>query len=374
MLFICAALSPFTTERQIVEMLNACRQEIIDWKRVALFGNRAAVSPALHVTLGNKGLLEMVPALYREYLSEMYRLNAERNRALRAQLRNVVTQLNSVGVVPVLLKGASALAADLFPDPGMRFLSDFDLLVPEDKLEDSVAALLADGYRIPDQFAEIDWSTAHHYAPLTRAGEPAAVELHRRALGKGVEFFDPERFRSDCQNVAATHLHNSSALIMSPTDELIHCVIHSELSHGNYLNGQIGLRSLLNFTYLCYRYGNEIQWERFEKLIADKEVGIVLESFLFRVAKLFYVPVPIQTDSEQHSARLDYLLYSLSGWGRFCYLVKRNLRDVSISFSSDSLLIKYHKECSPLMLLRLKNLLELLARYRNPKVLLRRLC
>src|SRR5512133_3331157 len=189
--FLCAILSPFTPDVEIRELQRIAATGEVDWPAVAERANRADLAPALCVALEAKGLMSVAPELFQEYLRELHRFNLDRNQALLQQLRVVVRLLNDIGVTPLLLKGAAALATDLYPDPGMRFMADLDLLVPEELLGRSVAAVRRSGYEVPESYPGlVDSKGSKHYAPLARSGAAATIELHRRLLTKGRELLE----------------------------------------------------------------------------------------------------------------------------------------------------------------------------------------
>jgi hypothetical protein len=340
----------------------------VDWVDVAGYANRSCLAPALCTALADKGLSAAVPEIFKDYLDEIYRFNVTRNEALLEQLREVALLLNSIGVTPLLLKGGAALATGLFPDPGSRFMWDLDLLVPEEMLAESVAVLLANGYAVPEIYTQgvqgaVSWADSHHHPGLVCPGAPAKVELHWRLLIDGGELLQPgdiwERSRPYCGSL----LPGASALLMSPTDELVYCFAHSELAHNHHLYERVDARHLQEFAYLCDRHRDRIDWGRLELLKQHPAYGDIFSSYLYLAKKLFRVDLPVSgnlgAEAERHYRRAAVLR---NGWSARMHLLRMLFLELSVVFARERLQKLYPEEVS-LFRLRLRHLRFLLGRY-----------
>ena len=141
--------------------------------------------------------------------------------SLRAELRaalldEVITAFTAAGIAVVLLKGA-AYAGSIYREPGHRPMSDLDLLVRPDRVDDAHRELRRLGYwhaGSPQQR-----SPRHHAIALKR--RDASVDLHRHILQAG---------RSDIpiddlwQRARASHV--AGALRLAPVDELVVHLAH----------------------------------------------------------------------------------------------------------------------------------------------------
>ena len=120
----------------------------VPWESLAEAASHHFVSPALYWALGRKQLLSIIPADLCRYLEALYEANTARNRRLVAIAMEITGRLNEAHVEPVLLKGTGNIVAGLYSSPGMRYIGDIDLLVPEERLSDCVRKLQASGYDI----------------------------------------------------------------------------------------------------------------------------------------------------------------------------------------------------------------------------------
>jgi len=103
--------------------------------------NNHLLTPAMWVVLKKKNLTDELPDELRDYLRELHQLSKERNAQLRAQLLEAVRQLNRIDITPVLLKGAMHLVTDVYGDTGAQIMTDIDLLVPREKINECLPAL-----------------------------------------------------------------------------------------------------------------------------------------------------------------------------------------------------------------------------------------
>lgn len=363
----CTVISPFTSVDDLGKLQESISCGTIDWQAVAQYANCSGMAPALHWSLDSKGLSHLIPEQFRAYLDEVYRFNRARNEELREQLLEVVLLLNGIGVTPLLLKGAAALIAELYPDHGIRFMWDLDLLIPEEQLEAAVAILMANGYSVPATYAGgpggTGWRERHHYPPLWRTGAPAAVELHRRVLPANLDLLPPGAVWKRSWLFSSSLLPGASVALMSPTDELIHCFAHSELAHKNHYYERIDVRHLHHFACLCHRHREEFDWQQLESFKNHSGYGDVFNSYLYLAERLFRVQLPLSgrfsPEAVRHYRRITGSRHGLAAWRR---LGRMLLREIDCMFSENRLRQAYQDD-GPLFRLRLQHFRFLIGRY-----------
>ena len=219
------------------------------WPRLVTLSGVHLLTPALAPALEHEHLRMTVPAELRDYLAAMHEAATLRNDALRAQLEDVGARLNSIGVVPVALKGAIRLIDGLWPDRALRFMHDLDLLVPEDALHDCAATLMACGWaRSPAGPGE-----AEHHLSLQHPDATARVELHRQPLAAPYAHL----LTAQSMTARASPLAAGQAVIAVPAldDQLVHLVAHGMLQHAFLENGRFLLRDLVEQRLLTARTG-----------------------------------------------------------------------------------------------------------------------
>lgn len=373
--FLCALLSPCTPPDEVLQLRQIAAGGELDWAAIAALANQSGLAPALYTALESTGISAEAPKLMQDYLQEIYRFNLSRNDALLEQLREVVLLLNGAGVAPLLLKGGAALAMDLYQDPGMRFMWDLDLLVPEDQLELSAAALKAAGYEVPLKYRSMAaTTTGHHYPVLVRPGDPAGVELHRSVMRSGGGLLDSGAIWREARPYGGCRLAGGVAVVMSPTDEVIYCFAHSELLHTqHHRHERIDIRHLQQFAFLICRYRDEVDWKRLENLIHHPAFGQVFVRYIYLAEQLFRVVLPLSIDHDPDMERYYQMLTTpVSKQGRLCRLLRVAGRDLLWAFSGEHLRELYQQQDDPVLRLRLRHIKVLIGRYWQPGAFLAR--
>jgi hypothetical protein len=145
------------------------------WERVLRLSGEHLVTPQLRWALREQDLFSALPVDVAEYLEAIYTLNLDKNARCEEQLAQFIQALNSLGVRPLLLKGAGVIVGGLYPTPGERMITDIDVLIPSGHLQkilDRLAVegyLLADGDGKPENIGEPNHLSHHHYPPRNRS-------------------------------------------------------------------------------------------------------------------------------------------------------------------------------------------------------------
>ena len=224
----------------------------IDWRGLTWLAGGGLVTPALAGALQRKGLFERLPEAVQDYLQTLQSLNLARNQTLREQLLIVTEALNRIGIQPVLLKGAIALATGHYPGAEDRVIGDLDLLVPDSLMEDATAALIQVGYVLDDKGKQ--WilpshlKQHHHGFPLVHPDCFVKVELHRRIQN---HVGDDALLRQKMSTVPFSFNTGATVLIPDVATQLLHNMLHSQISDRQRLKKVINLRHLLEFAALA---------------------------------------------------------------------------------------------------------------------------
>lgn len=239
--FISSCLSNNDRPQAIADLRMAIRSGMLPWEVTVGLANDHLLTPALWVMLNRKGLTEELPDELRDYLRELHKLSKERNTHLQAQLLEAIQQLNSIEIVPVLLKGAMHLVSNIYADTGMRIMSDIDLLVAREDVDNCLTALHKLGYQSePD--SEHDYPENHHHcAPLFRPGDYASLEIHRELTEGAAETLPAQLALAQAEPLLFRGL---SMKVLSPAHRALHNILHSQITDHNYSTGRIPLRSL----------------------------------------------------------------------------------------------------------------------------------
>jgi hypothetical protein len=287
--FLERALAPFDPGDAREGLRHAIGRSEVGWEAVVAAASRHLVTPTLYRSLGDKALLDVLPAEVRSYLEAVHALNGERNRRLADQLLEIVAVLNRAGIEPVLLKGIGYLFADLYRDPAARVIGDIDLLVTGDELPAAVAALAAQGYR---EAGPEDYSFAahHHHTPLVCDHGVAAVELHDETVAPP---FTPL--------LPAARLHRGARPVTTggrrfhlpaPQDQLVHNIVHTQLVDRHYWLAQVPLRPLSDLARLRMAGDAQVDWREILTTFDRIGLGSACRVWLMMLERMFGQALP----------------------------------------------------------------------------------
>lgn len=234
-----------------------------EWEKVLKLSGQHLVTPSVRWALREQGRFSELPADVADYLDAVHELNLLRNRECEQQLHDVIALLGGIGVQPVLLKGAAAIAGGLYPTSGERMISDLDILVSSDRLADAVDVLAEAGYQTSAGHSELaesgGWeAVCHHYPPLYRADLPAVLELHVQPVD--LPFVKLLSSADVFGRAVTASWAGGECLLPSPTDFVAHNTIHALLVNTQGKLEQVSVRQLFEFALAIRTYGDKIDW------------------------------------------------------------------------------------------------------------------
>ena len=301
--FISRCLSDDGRPESIAALRTAIHSEQMPWEAVVSLANNHLLTPAMWVVLTKKNLTDELPDELRDYLRELHQLSKERNAQLRVQLLEAVRQLNRIDITPVLLKGAMHLVTDVYGDTGARIMTDIDLLVPREKIDECLPALHGLGYEAEEDIHNDYHEDHHHCAPLFRPGDYGSLEIHRSLTESPyADILPTEIGLADAQPLEFQGL---SMKVLSPTHRLLHNILHSQLVDHNHADGIIPLRSL--HEVITERSANQerVNWSMIQTQMKRHNRGKVLRAYLYMAHKLFGMSFP-EGMKKTLSSRLYY--------------------------------------------------------------------
>lgn len=245
------------------------------WTSFVAVAYQYRVASAVPFALQKLALRDVLPPGTIDYFDGLAATVRRRNAQVLDQAIELAEILNVIQVTPVLLKGGANLLRGLYPDPAMREMTDLDVLVPADRIDDCAACLRDKGFR---PLTDERHPRRHHHPPLGRAGSPLPIELHHRVLAYPYDEF----LTADDVYETAIMLDSYDAPIAvpSPTCSVMHNVAHAQLSNHDYLYGRIDLRALVDFALLSRAYRSDIDWSGIGRRFSCRRGGTALNFHL----------------------------------------------------------------------------------------------
>lgn len=335
-----------SSQSEIQSLKEIIESHQVSWEEIISIANAELLTPLLWISLNKKGLLSIIPEELKAYLEEIYQLNLQRNRHLKAQLQSVIGILNNINVEPMVLKGSSYLLLDVFDSIAARIMYDIDLLVPEERLIQCVDALKTEKYET-DPEVEKKKVNHHHWAPLFKPGEYAAIELHRDLLFHSAQALLQTK---DAFKGAESKTEEFGRFkVLSPTHQMLHGILHSQIVDRYYERHILKLRAIVDIAYLCEFCGEDIDWYQIARVLGEHEQQKVLLAHVYTANKLLNMPIP-EALKPGLSEKLYFqrCLWSLR-WPWF-----RKLEDKLLRFSAYEICRTYHCRDDSLTLIKMR--------------------
>jgi hypothetical protein len=304
-LLICRCLA-FANNRD--SLRKQFQEEQIAWENLVKVSNQHLVTPALYWTLSKKGLLNALPdnGLV-TYLERLFETNRYRNQSILLQVHDIVFQLNQVGIEPLLMKGVASLITGIYPDAGIRMMTDIDLLIPEDKLMRSVAALENIGYQPMTGYRYASYH--HQYVPLVCKDTVSSLELHSRIVRIGTQILPTAEVWHDAQPVS---FRDTKVKLPSTQHRIQHNIIHTYMMDANYSMATINLMQLYEFAMLRESLEEQLNWQRLATRFKQVGQAKLFNSYVAMAYYLFDQPlheaVSLLPSAVRHYQRFQYRL------------------------------------------------------------------
>ena len=151
-------------------------------------------------------------------------------------------------------------------------IGDLDILVQAPEASPAVEVLQRLGYRIEVEYHPIQ----HAVGEFVRDSGPGAIDLH-------VELLDAEYLMPAAPvwtRARAIERDGISFFVPSPTDMILHNLLHTQIHHGtNFYRGVVELRQLYEFATLARRHAAAIDWDEIALRLARYRLGTLLNSY-----------------------------------------------------------------------------------------------
>ena len=246
------------------------------------------VTALLWHRLKQKGLDNTISHEAARRLEEALHRNTLQNLRLYGELRRLLALLKPERIPVILLKGIY-LAGTVYESPGLREMSDVDVLArPQDLM--AVAARLAEmGYRSTKPIRpETAMREDHHLHRLEKEGY-GSFEVHWTLT------LPAEPYGSDLEGLwdraEPVRVAGCDALALSPRDLLLHLSTHVSYHH----QFTFGLRPFHDIAEVIRRFGHAFDWDGLfkEAALQGRKRGLYLSLLL--AAELAGAAVPAET-------------------------------------------------------------------------------
>ena len=280
-----------------------------DWDKLCQTAIDERVAPLLFKSLqkSKPGFASNIPEDILNQLRIRYYETWFRNEALYQELEDILKTLESGGIEAVVLKGA-CLATSVYPDFGLRPMSDLDILVQEPQITDAVRIVGSMGYfeHYPSTRPDVNEIVSHHVKLKKTNDRVFYLELHTYLIGGEaliysvpVDWFweQTEPFSGEYQKSSGDKklVNFVSAYQFNPSAQLMHLCAHAVLLHGL---GDTQLIWLYDIHALVEKMGEVIDW----RLVSDQAKiynwSDAVNAALTKVQGMFDTDIPSEVLSD----------------------------------------------------------------------------
>jgi hypothetical protein len=160
LLLACSRIRETPQSKTLID--NALRKGI-SWKNLISIANKQEITPFLYYSLKAESYQELIPADIMDTLRNIYMRNLQRNLMLQREMSAPLKECNARDI-PVLFFKGLPLSFDLYPDPGLRYMTDVDLIVKRPNIEKTVEIFKKCGFSFMGKYAQEQRTAyAHHY-------------------------------------------------------------------------------------------------------------------------------------------------------------------------------------------------------------------
>ena len=206
-----------------------------DWRALVALASETLTIGSLADALLSSPAITEAPGNIRDLLVDIRERARQRNGRLKEQFLELLPALNAIGIEPIVMRGMARLLED--PGEESRLLSDIDLLVPADRLEECARALFDLGY---GQVRTSEEKGVPSVFGRSRDVGMLDVHTHLQPLYLKLGY---DQLAADCVSV---ELGTGRALMPSPTCQLLFTIVHDQLHDGDYWRGLVDMRHLVD--------------------------------------------------------------------------------------------------------------------------------
>ncbi|MBT3723995.1 MAG: nucleotidyltransferase family protein [Gammaproteobacteria bacterium] len=293
---LCAILSHCNEKQEwAVDYFRSYAAE--DWLQLLTLANRTWLGTSLAHTLQELSLWTELDEELKAYLQSLVVFSRHRNQSIKEHAIQLQNLMRQHGIEIIWLKGGSALFNGIDKPVGRRWMMDLDLLVHENEIDRVLKILQQHDYHPSALLDDPLWKHGHHAPGMHTPDHQLNIEVHFRLFDDNFNAILP---RELCFQYSQTlNLDGIEGRELSPTEQIVHTLIHDQLAHKNWNHKTIHLRQLIHLSWLINHFQSEIDWEKIQIQINHPDM---LECILYVCWVLMGLNTPL-TDQQSKSGQ-----------------------------------------------------------------------
>lgn len=255
-------------------------QKKVNWYSVVKIADAHFIIPLLYYRLAQKNLLAFLPEELQILLTEIHRLNSQRNELIYREINHIAALVNKSGIEPVFLKGSAALLMDIYDERGLRVMNDVDFLVDKKDIPICMDLMLSVGFypmkgiNLPADF--------YHRNPLVHDQHSIRFEIHERL--DHCAFLDSEKIITDSTTV---QLPDGIVRIPSAWHFAIHNILHHQVFNMGLRLKKTPLYQINDLYMISQKCEKKINWKQIELFFVSHSMSEAYYASINMLRKYF---------------------------------------------------------------------------------------
>src|SRR5215204_729869 len=150
----------------------------LDWSQVISIADFHHVVPTVASGLRTLAMHDAALQPVSLFLDELAQAQLERNKNVARELARLVAELNRARVIPLVLKGGAFIAENNFAPSEWRFMSDIDILVRPNEINETISVLSRAGYSNDPEIYRPEHD--NHLPGFFSPDSSATIDVHTR--------------------------------------------------------------------------------------------------------------------------------------------------------------------------------------------------
>lgn len=211
----------------------------LNLERLIQIGSKHLLLPVLFYELEKKKLINSFPLNFTNYLQNIYNLNKQRNKQIKAELITMNSILKKNEIKFVFLKGSAMLLRNYYEDDGVRMIGDIDILVDSKDYSKCIEVFKKENYKplIKESFIN-----TRHFPRMVNKKKLCAIEVHNKLLSNSKIFIDYKKVFQTIEYCPYP--------IMDNCHMIQNCIYNYELNDNGYIFCSFNLKSFYDFKIL----------------------------------------------------------------------------------------------------------------------------
>ncbi len=265
-----------------------------DWEKFSSYSVKHGVAALIYKKVNTYELFYLFPDLVLAKFKEQYYKTFARNTIISENFKKIAIKASENNIDLILLKGI-CLINSIYEDIGVRPMSDIDILVKENDIQQITNILESLNYaNNPEVKSKLISVIKHfHLPPYINKVNHIMIELHHHVHhADSLLNIDISDF---WKNKVSVKTYNSNVGMLSPENLLHHLCIHIH-EHFQYKN--IRLSHFYDVAKVIEKYNNNgLNWELFVDDTIKFNIQTAVFPYLFITQKFLNVNLPSNVSS-----------------------------------------------------------------------------